>query len=88
MADGLSAAQQKRLNPDVELRPDGSKVALSNGQDVVIPPEFVQQIQTGLGTSATITGITNQFHSNLNKIEEPSENISRSAIDPGEQSAT
>jgi hypothetical protein len=88
MADGLSAAQQKRLNPDVELRADGSKVALSNGQDVVIPPEFVQQIQTGLGTSATITGITNQFHSNLNRIEEPSENTSRSAIDPGEQSAT
>lgn len=88
MADGLSAAQQKRLNPDVELRADGSRVALSNGQDVVVPPQFVQQIKTGLGTSATITGITNQFHSNLNKIEEPPETISRSTIDPGEQSAT
>ena len=57
MADGLSAAQQKRLNPNTEIRPDGAKIARSNGEDVVIPPEFVQQIQTGLGTSATITGL-------------------------------
>jgi len=88
MADGLSAAQQKRLNPNTEIRPDGAKIARSNGEDVVIPPEFVQQIQTGLGTSATITGLTNQFHSDLNKIEETSESISKSTIDPGAEPAT
>jgi len=86
MADGLSAAQQKRLNPNVELRSDGSRIVTSNGDDVSSLPAALQEVRTGLGTSATIARLPNQFDSSLNKTIE--ETIDKSNIDPGAKPAT